>query len=213
MAFDLVLPGLDVPDPRQALVWSGRPEAVQFAVRVPEPYRPGAVVGTVTVSQNTVPIGHIKFKLEVTGRAEAPPPHESGPVGDDARHYRFAFVSYATPDRQKVIARVQMLRLLGMRYFQDVLDIDAGERWERKLYLKIDEADLFLLFWSKAARDSEWVRREALYALSRKGGNDSAPPEIKPVIIEGPPPVPPWPELERVHFNDKLLYFLQEPAT
>lgn len=210
LAFDLAFPGLDLPEPRQELVWNGRPEAVQFEVSLPADCRTGAMVGTVTVSQDTVPIGHIKFKLQVTQRVDAVA--QIGPVGDDVRHYRFAFVSYASTDRPKVVARVQMLRLAGIGFFQDVLDIDPGERWEKELYKKIDEADLFLLFWSNAARDSEWVRKEAQHAIARKGGDDFAPPDIKPVIIEGPPPPLPWPELSHLQFNDRLIYFMVEPA-
>ena len=37
---------------------------------------------------------------------------------------------------------------------------------------------------------------------------------IKPVMIEGPPPVPPPKALARLHFNDGLLYVIraEEPA-
>jgi hypothetical protein len=66
---------------------------------------------------------------------------------------------------------------------------------------------LFLLFWSSAARRSNWVRKEIKYALDRKGPKD-APPEIVPVVIEGPPPPPPWPELENLHLADRLLYLM-----
>jgi hypothetical protein len=46
------------------------------------------------------------------------------------------------------------------------------------------------------------------YALRSKGGDDLAPPEIKPIVIEGPPPPPPPMELGHLHFNDYLLYFM-----
>jgi hypothetical protein len=31
------------------------------------------------------------------------------------------------------------------------------------------------------------------------------------VILEGPPIVEPWEELEHLHFNDRLLYFMRPP--
>ncbi len=71
--------------------------------------------------------------------------------------------------------------------------------------------DLFLLFWSNAAKQSDWVLKEVHYALGRKGDDDTAPPEIMPVIIEGPPVVEPPPELAHLHFNDRLLYVMAEP--
>jgi hypothetical protein len=104
-----------------------------------------------------------------------------------------------------------MLRAVGIAFFQDI-DMEPGERWEQRLYLRIDEADLFLLFWSSAASASEWVRREARYALERSGQTADGRPDIRPVIIEGPPVPPPWEELSHLHFGDKLLYVLAAPA-
>ena len=89
-----------------------------------------------------------------------------------------------------------------------MLYLEPGDRWEKSLYKYIDESDLFLLFWSSAAKASEWVTKEWQYALERKGSNEMNPPEIVPVIIEGPPPVEPPPELAHLHFNDPLIYFM-----
>jgi serine/threonine protein kinase len=207
LAFDLHMPGLAIDQPVQSLVWNGRPQSVQFGVTIPAGHPVGTVLGTVTVSQASVPVGHIKFKLAVDA-AGAALDHAARPVGDDARHYELAFVSYASKDRDKVLARVQMLESLKIRYFQDVLSLDPGDRWQQQLYKHIDQCDLFLLFWSTAARESPWVMKEVDYALGRKHGDDLAPPEIKPVIIEGPPPVPPPPELAHLHFDDRVIYFL-----
>lgn len=120
----------------------------------------------------------------------------------------FTSLSYASEDRDKVLARVQMLGQMGIRYFQDILSLDPGQRWEKELYRNIDQCDLFLLFWSSAAKRSPWVMREVDYAIDRKQGIDEAPPEIKPVIIEGPPLVEPPERLQHLHFNDKLIYLM-----
>ena len=215
--FELSMPGLEIDDPVQSLVWTGRPQSAQFGVSVPPDRAQGTVIGTVTVSRRTVPIGHLKFKLAVTADARVGAAGETGtaapdpePRGDAAQRYARAFVSYASSDRRKVLERVQMLGALGIHYFQDVLDLEPGERWERKLYERIDDCDLFLLFWSSAAKESEWVRKEIDCALARKGGDELAPPEIRPVILEGPPIVPPPPELSHLHFSDRLIYFMVE---
>lgn len=206
LAFHLEIPTLVVDEPIQTLIWSGRAESVQFAVSVPPGRRQGTAIGTVIVSVRSVPVGHIKFILKVSmEQAREPRPV---PLGDQAQTYSMAFISYAAADRARVIPRVQMLRAMGIDFFQDVLDLEPGARWEQKLYGHIDACDLFLLFWSSAAKDSEWVMREVTYALKRKGGDDLAPPEIRPVIIEGPPIVPPPQILSHLHFNDSLAYFL-----
>jgi hypothetical protein len=207
LALDLRMRRLTVTDAVQSLVWRGRPEAVQFEVEVPEDARPGTDIGTVTVSLDSVPIGHVKFKLAIVS-AEVHPTWQSEPVGDDAKRYTSAFVSYSAKDRRKVLERVQMLKPLGIHYFQDLLDLDPGDRWEQKLYLSIRECDLFLLFWSSEAKASHWVRKEVGYALDRKGGDDFAAPEIRPVIIEGPPIPDPWPELAHLHFGDRFVYLM-----
>ena len=82
--------------------------------------------------------------------------------------------------------------------------MEPGERWEKQLYRQIDGCDLFLLFWSQAAKDSEWVKREVGYAL----GLGAKCPQIRPVVIEGPPVPPPWDELKQLHFDDRLLSLL-----
>jgi hypothetical protein len=107
---------------------------------------------------------------------------------------------------------VQGLAAARVRIFQDILDLEPGERWERSLYRHIDEADALVLFWSSAAKRSKWVRKEVDYAISRRQGDDFAPPDIRPVIIEGPPVPRPWRELAYLHFNDLKIY-LMEPQS
>jgi aromatic ring-cleaving dioxygenase len=208
LMFDLSIPGLRTGELVQWLTWNGRAASVQFAVGAPSKCPQHTAVGTVTISLGSVPIGHVKFKLSICDAKSVHPLRQSEPVGDDAKVYTVAFISYASEDRDKVLPRVQMLTALGISFFQDVLNLDPGERWEKAIYVHIDKCDLFLLFWSSAAAQSVWVRKEAQYALARKGGNDYSPPEIRPVIIEGPPIIPPWPELAHMHFNDRILYLL-----
>src|SRR5260370_27153653 len=179
---ELLMGGLPVEDAVRELVWRGRPASVQFEVRVPREERPRTVIGSVLVSQDTVPIGEVKFKLKVVEAAT--PGRRPEPCGE-ARRFSKAFISYASPDRKKVLERVQMLTAAGIEFFQDVLNLDPGDRWARKLYQHIDDSDVLFLFWSRAARESEWVAREWQFALERKGDDF-----IRPVIIERPPLLP-----------------------
>jgi len=52
------------------------------------------------------------------------------------------------------------------------------------------------------------VMEEVKYALGRKRDDEFAPPEIHPVIIEGPPVPQPPAELAHLHFNDRVIYFM-----
>jgi len=166
----------------------------------------------VTASLESVPVGHVKFKLTVAPVTSPARPAGPEATGESARLYRYAFISYASADRKEVLKRVQMLARLRIRFFQDILGLDPGVRWQKELYRHIDRSDLFLLFWSTPARESKWVLEEVRYALKRKGDDDLAPPEILPIVLEGPPPPPAPDELAHLHFNDYLLYLLQGPS-
>jgi hypothetical protein len=65
--------------------------------------------------------------------------------------------------------------------------------------------DVFYLFWSAHARDSEWVRREWQTALQVRGID-----YIDPVPLVPPDEVPPPPELaDQLHFNDWVLAYMR----
>lgn len=209
LMFHLDIPSLVIDDSVQELVWRGRAEAVQFEAFVPENCTLGSIIGTVTASINSIPCGHVKFKITVV-QEFVQNEKISDPVGEQSRLYKKAFISYAAKDRDKVLARVQMLKSVGIDYFQDIVDFEPGARWENEIYRQIKECDLFLLFWSSSAKESEWVMKEVKYALNRKGNDDFSLPEIRPVIIEGPPIVPPPENLSHLHFNDKLVYLMDK---
>jgi hypothetical protein len=209
LGFELRAPGLEVDEGGQRLVWRRRAQSVQFGVTVPDSARPGTRIATLIVSRDSVPVGHVKFKLTVEPRLAS----RAGlaPAGENARAYERTFASYAREDIREVLRRVQVLRhkrLTRLRLFQDILDIDPGERWSQRLYTEIDNCDVVLLFWSTAAHDSEWVRREVQYALARHV-TEYDPPEIIPVIIEVPPCTP-WPELAHQHFDDQIARLIAE---
>ena len=86
--------------------------------------------------------------------------------GDKARRSSRAFLSYASCDRARGLFAAQLLELRIAEVFKDVLSLEPGERWGKRLYTEIDNCDLFLLFWSNAASRSKWVVKEAKYALA-----------------------------------------------
>ncbi|HKO44461.1 MAG TPA: toll/interleukin-1 receptor domain-containing protein [Pyrinomonadaceae bacterium] len=209
LTFSISMPGLEIDEPVQELIWRGQPDAIQFGVSVPENFKEQEIVGTIYVSQNGVPFGHAKFLLQITDDQKTLAREQTASDKVSTwKHYKYAFISYAAVDRPEVVKRVQMLSRFHIDFFQDVLTMEPGEQWERTNYENIDKSDVFFLFWSTAARNSERVMKEIRYALGRKGPDRLAAPEIVPVIIEGPPPVPPPAELKDIHFNDRLIYFM-----
>jgi predicted component of type VI protein secretion system len=204
LTFHLSMPTLKVTDPVQTLIWRGSIDSVQFAVDIPDDLKVGIQIGTVTISQYSVPIGQISFKLKLSVDKNSQQPNIMG----EAKAYKKAFISYASCDRNEVLKRVQMLSRLNIDFFQDLLSLKSGQRWEHEIFHNIDESDVFFLFWSSAAKASQWVMDEVSYAVKLKNGDDSNPPAIVPIIIEGPPPVRPPEELAHLHFNDYLMYLM-----
>lgn len=202
LSFELVIPGAAIDESEQLLTWDGRPETVSFFVTAPEQGK--NLLAKVLISQDGAPIGQIKFAIAL--KADSLGVSSSTPTGEALR-YRTAFASYASPDRAEVVRRVQMLRVAGIHCFQDVLDLEPGERWERQLWKRIDEADVLFLFWSDHARTSKWVADEWRYALEHRGLDF-----IRPVILQRRPFVKPPPELNELHFNDKVLAMIDDQA-
>jgi hypothetical protein len=191
----------------QRLLGKTRVAGVQFLVGVPADCSPGRRPATLRVFVEGIPAGRVHFLIEV--KAATTGVGEPQPRGDVARNYHKAFISYASEDRTEVLRRVQTLSALGIAFFQDVLDLEPGQRWEKALYLQIDGSDLFMLFWSSAARRSPWFGKEIAYALEHQKLNPYGTPDIVPIIIEGPPPH----ELSELHFNDKMIYFMRAGAS
>jgi hypothetical protein len=207
VGFQLEVPGLGVSDDGLGEIsWHNRITGVQFLVTAPKRCKPGPRPATLRIYVEGIPAGRIHFLIGVERKTSRDQPE---PRGHAARNYRKAFISYASEDRTEVLKRVQTLNALRVSFFQDLLNLEPGERWEKALYLHIDQSDLFLLFWSSRARGSVWVGKEIAYALERQKLNRDGEPDIVPVIIEGPPPPPPPKELAHLHFNDPLIYFMR----
>jgi hypothetical protein len=206
-------PGLRVPFPVESVVWRNEARACQFVVKFPvdaygRTYQLCARVSwVIDATGDSVPLGSLRFSMRGIAAKEPVVPG-SDVRGERAQRYTRAFLSYASPDRPEVLKRAQALKTVGIAFFQDILDLEPGERWENRLYKEIDECDLFLLFWSKEAADSQWVIREAEYALKRQAGSAQQAPDITPVILEGPPVPKPPPSLDHLHFNDALRYVM-----
>ncbi len=195
--------GLAVDEPVQSVVWRGEPTFCQFLTTIPAGTSGQSFLPVVRVSVDGKLIGRIAFSLSSDDAASQP---TSGPLGDHAKPYKYAFVSYASKDRKEVLKRVQMLEVLKTKFFQDILSLDPGDRWERKLYENIDRCDLFLLFWSQAAKDLQWVLKEAEYALAHQRKNPGSEPDLVPVVLEQN--VLPPPNLSAFHFNDRISYLI-----
>jgi hypothetical protein len=207
LGIELGCDGLSIREPLQHLDWLGRPAVVAFTVTVPKQAAGRKFVLTVRVLAGAIPIGRLDFALRIVLPSEAAEPSPSI-QGLSAKRYRYAFFSYSSVDRVEVLKNARLLRALNIDFFQDLLSLEAGQKFEPKLFNEIDKCDLFLLFWSKSAAQSEWVVRETEHALGRQGGAPDADPHIKPIILEGPPVPRPPASLGHLHFNDFITHVI-----
>lgn len=122
-----------------------------------------------------------------------------------------AFISYASQDRSKAALIIQGMRKArpDMDIFFDVETLRSGEKWEDAIHQEIRNRDILYLFWSNYAKKSKWVDTEWRYAYSINGEDG-----IEPMPLEPAWSCPPPDELKNMHFNDNLLYIInQNPPT
>ncbi len=191
----LRLDGFEVRDPQDSFFWCGEFVNSSFIVDAPSELKPGNYPGQITIMHGGLLLTRLVFEVTV-GDALAEP----AKLGMRQEQFKTAFASYASADRAEVLRRVQGLNAAGVDVFLDVLTLRAGQDWEAQLHENIRRRDIFYLFWSEAARTSDWVEREWRYALDEKGLD-----YIHPIPLVDPRLAPPPPELASRHFNDLLL--------
>ncbi|MFX0032559.1 MAG: TIR domain-containing protein [Candidatus Hodarchaeota archaeon] len=192
-------PPFEVHHDVDSISWLGEITKASFPVIVPETIEIGIYSGKIEIFID----GIIKLRIHFTLK-----------VGDSVtqmvdstqtiKEIKYYFASYSSQDQVEVLKRIQgfMVRS-GADVFVDCLSMNPGEKWEQKIYEKILESDTFLLFWSSAAKQSVWVKKEWTYALI-KGLNF-----IQPVPLEDPKTAPPPKELESLHFHDRYLIWMK----
>jgi hypothetical protein len=182
----------------QILVWTGEIASVSFRVTPDVGLQADSVIGDCKIFMNGLRIGQIFFELSLASRT-------SDTQFEKSKIISTAFASYAAKDRSRVLARVQGIEKVGVRVFIDVRDLKSGAHYPTQLFSQIDCSDVLYLFWSRHAKNSEWVALEWRYGLVRKGIEF-----IDPVPLTDPRKVTPPPELSgEKHFNDWTLAYLE----
>jgi hypothetical protein len=179
----------------QRVVWAGSVVNASFRVLPTEPL-PDGKASRCRVKVGGLSIGQVLFEVRQGGDQERTALARGTAI-------RSAFASYASKDRRRVLARVQGIEKLGVRVFMDVRDLKSGSEYPVELLEQIDRSDRLFLFWSRHARNSEWVQREWRYGLEQHGIGF-----VDPLPLVDPRKVPPPPELGDVkHFGDWTLAY------
>lgn len=201
LSIRLQLEGLEISQEEDRILWDGEVGNATFAIKVHDDASIGRRCGVVTIYVAGMQIGRIDFSIDVGASASAPEC-----LAGQEKRYAKAFASYASGDRNDVLARVQGIQKAAPQIdlFLDVVSLRSGQSWEQELRNVIPAADIFYLFWSTRARESRWVEKEWRCALEARGIDF-----IDPVPLESPDSAPPPPELASRHFNDWVLAFMR----
>jgi serine/threonine protein kinase len=191
----LRLDGFGLRDSQDSFYWGGELVNVAFIVDAPRELPPATYPGQISILHCGMLLARLVFEVEV-GKT----PKKGTLVSLQRQEIKKAFASYASRDRGEVLRRVQGIAATGIDVFLDVISIRAGDNWEHELLCNIRERDIFYLFWSVAASQSQWVEREWRLALSERGLD-----YIHPIPLVDPAVAPPPKELAGYHFNDLLL--------
>jgi serine/threonine-protein kinase len=76
------------------------------------------------------------------------------------------FLSYASSDRDRVTALVQVLEDAGWHVWWDRA-IASGSRWDEVIQRELGAARAVVVVWTKQSVESNWVRTEAMEGLER----------------------------------------------
>ncbi len=77
------------------------------------------------------------------------------------------FISYKREERQAVERLAQELRMLGLKVWFDA-SLNAGEAFSDEIDREAHAAKAILVCWSPTARDSQWVKAEALIGFEQR---------------------------------------------
>lgn len=214
---------ITVDPPEQRFAWNGRQHLALFSVSVAPDAPAGPLALSFVVLLAGVPMASVPMTVAISrtpvaggvtpggppgaSPLMAPPGAVPGPAPAAETHLqrpapRSLFASYASRDAVEVSARLStLLRFApGLDIFQDCLDLTPNEDFKPQLANEILHRDSFVLFWSRRAAISPWVRWEYITARDALGLE-----AILPMPLEDPALAPPPPELADRHWRDRFM--------
>lgn len=175
--------GVQCMNPVKSTVWRNRYTDCSFTAKLTEE-NVANIDGVAYVSVNDVPAGEMLFTIDVV---ETQPREIYTKI--DSRRFSKIFISYAHQDEMQVRGIAEGCRMLGRDYFFDRHTLQAGDIFKEKILSYIDDADLFVLCWSKNAAESEWVKIEREHAL-RLIREEKSSLAIYPLSLQPEAPLP-----------------------
>lgn len=175
--------GVECKNAAKTVIWRGHYTDCSFMAKLIDASQE-SIEGTAYVFVDEVPAGEMLFTIDVVDTK----PRE---LYTRVESHRFSkiFISYAHQDESQVRGIAEGCRMLGKEYFFDRHSLQAGDIFKDKILDYINNADLFVLCWSKNAAQSEWVQIEREHALRliREGKSSLS---IYPLCLRPEAPLP-----------------------
>jgi hypothetical protein len=201
------VPGIGFDPPVQEVRWLEDLQRVEFRLQA-LPHTAGrAVLGAVEAYVGPLLVAQVPLSIRVRGVSDRQERVE-GVAAPTVRLFGSVFASYEHEDYEVVKAVAEAYRALGINVLMDKVPMGAGEA-QQELPQLIEEADVFHLFWSKAASRSPKVAEEWRHALSLQGRKGER--FIRPMYWNIPWPRPPA-ELKHLQIAPLDLALLSEVA-
>ena len=189
------VPGIGFDPPAQELRWLKDLQRITFRLEALSHTAGRAVLGAVEVHAGPLLVAQVPLSIRVRGVGERQEGAD-GLAASTARLFGSVFASYAPEDHDVAKAVAEAYRPLGIDMLVDKMSMRAGEDRHQGLSQLIEEADVFQLFWSKAASRSHQVAEEWQRALALQDHKGER--FIRPVYWNLPRPRLPA-ELKHLH--------------
>ena len=166
----------------KSVIWLGHFTKCSFDYFVPKNIDVEELRCVTLMTINDIPIGESRF---INNIVESPQALNTEII---SHRYSKIFISYTHKDEWKVKSFHEGLKLMGVEHFFDRAYLKAGNIYPKIIQDYINSADLFVLFWSENALNSEYVEKERTQALKRAfpqiRPRQAAPLSIYPMNIE-----------------------------
>jgi hypothetical protein len=194
-----------VSNPVQTFKWNGTWRVLRFDAIVLHEVEVKTLILGFRIAVEGLPIIELRPEIELLKQGRDPKVTPRFSFVEEMAP-NSAFASYARADRREVLGRVRSLQIFtGIDVFLDCLSIRPGEQWKPALSGEICKRDIFWLFWSRSARDSQWVDWEWRTALAAKSLMGIQPHPLEPAELAPPPN-----ELSQLQFGAMYEWYLSE---
>jgi len=191
---------LTVSPREQVFEFNGSHNVVAFAVRAESGIPATSVLMCFEVLIDGVPTAFVPLRLRIASGIS-----DATATRVEVRAPTSAFASYASQDVDEVAGRLSSLKRWQpeLDIFMDSLDLIPNEAFKPVLEHEIRARDYFLLFWSRHAAASHWVRWELDTAIAAKGMSRFE--KILPMPLEDPAIAPMPAEFGDKHQRDRFM--------